>query len=109
MPVFEYVCSECGAKYSILVGMVAEPKPVECPRCGSRVANKLVSRFSKLRSEDDRLEALGDRVEAMGDEADPRTVRELAREFGDDGDEDMSEEIEQMLETEGDGEDFGVP
>ncbi|UCH77665.1 MAG: zinc ribbon domain-containing protein [Candidatus Coatesbacteria bacterium] len=45
MPVYEYECAACGARFEILV---REPgtAPGPCPSCGSRRATKLFSVFA---------------------------------------------------------------
>jgi putative FmdB family regulatory protein len=45
MPIYEYRCSRCSEVFEQLVlGRSADP--VECPQCGSRKAEQLVSRFA---------------------------------------------------------------
>ena len=58
MPIYEYVCEECSARYEKLVRATAEsngrPKPaatfdgeaVACPKCGSKKATLQFSTFS---------------------------------------------------------------
>lgn len=41
MPIYEYLCPDCGARYEQLVGLSA-PTPA-CPTCGGANARKLVS------------------------------------------------------------------
>ena len=54
MPLFEYRCNQCRRKFSLLVGVTAEKAKLECPRCGSRKATKLISRIARTsKSEDD--------------------------------------------------------
>ncbi len=106
MPLFEYLCSQCGNKFVILVGMTAQADDESCPRCGSRETKRLVSRFARGKTEDDRIEELSDRLEAYGDPESPAEMRRMAREVGKALDEDSSDELEEMLEgdLEGDGE-----
>lgn len=97
MPLFEYQCSECGAKFSQLVGMTADSREPECPKCGSANANKLISRFQRVRSDDDRLDSFEDAALASAD--DPasmsRLVREMGKELGEEGEEDIDEYLEE--------------
>lgn len=106
MPLFEFRCNECRKRFTVLVGVVADTKPMECTHCGSKNATKLISRFARVRSEDDRLDELADRMDAVGDD-DPTAMREMAREMGKAMDDDMSDEMEQMFEDDlaGRGED----
>ncbi len=46
MPIYEYRCSECGEKFEKLVRFGASTSEVECPKCGARKADKLISAFS---------------------------------------------------------------
>ena len=46
MPIYEYRCSECGEKFEKLVRFSASTSEVECPKCGSQKADKLISAFS---------------------------------------------------------------
>jgi putative FmdB family regulatory protein len=98
MPVYEYRCSGCSRKFQALVGMVAGADEVACPHCGSKEALKLVSRFARYRSEDDRIDALADQVELMGEPDSAAEMRRVARELGKAMDEDLSDEMEEMLE-----------
>jgi len=42
MPIFEYLCEQCGREFEELV--FNQSKPVPCPECGSDKTNKLMSR-----------------------------------------------------------------
>lgn len=105
MPVFEYVCEQCGRRFSALVGMTAEADDDACPHCGHNQARKLVSRFTRGRSEDERLDAMADRFEGIGEPESASEARALAREMGKALDDDLSDEMEEMLEEDlsGDG------
>lgn len=97
MPVFEYHCSDCGARYSQLVGMTADSREPRCPKCGSANADKLISRFQRARSEDDRLDYFEDAALAGADDpaAMKRLVREMGKELGEEGEEDIDEYLEE--------------
>jgi putative FmdB family regulatory protein len=45
MPIYEYVCQECGAKYEKLVRFGSTEVQLRCPRCGSTRAEKAISLF----------------------------------------------------------------
>ncbi|NCO37542.1 MAG: hypothetical protein COZ06_16875 [Armatimonadetes bacterium CG_4_10_14_3_um_filter_66_18] len=107
MPLYEYRCTQCSKRFTYLVGMIADnPKPA-CPQCKSKDLQKLISRVSRLRSEDDMLESLADPTK-MGDLDDPKQVRQWARkmgrELGSEMGEDFSGEFEEMIEAEARGE-----
>lgn len=103
MPIYEYVCSNCQRKFRKLVGVVATPSPLECPKCRSTDVNKLISRFSRVRSEDEAMDAMADDMEAIGDSDDPKALRSLMRRMGSELGEDMDQEFEQMMEEETSG------
>ena len=99
MPVFEYRCAECGKKFSALIGMTAQPDDSRCPACGSRQTSKLISRPGRFRVEDDRIEEVAHRMEALGDPESPTEMREAMREMGKALDDDVSDEMEEMFES----------
>lgn len=105
MPIFEFACDACGVKrFSELVGVLASPLPVQCPRCRSTRVRKLVSRFARLRSTDEALESLAERADSL-DESDPKALRSLMREVAGDLGEDMTgDDVEELLETAGEEE-----
>ena len=45
MPIYEYRCKQCGAKFDKLVKLSTKPLEIECPKCGARKAEKAVSRL----------------------------------------------------------------
>lgn len=104
MPIYEYLCANCKHKFKKLVGVVANPSPLQCPRCSSEILNRQISRFARVRSEDDALDSLADNVENMGDTDDPKAMRRMMREMSSAMGEDMDDEIEQMIEDEASGE-----
>ena len=99
MPVFEYRCQKCGKKFSVLVGITADPDDDRCPQCGSTEVSKLVSRFARRRSEDDRVEEMADRLDSMEEPDSPSEMRGMVREMGKALDEDVSDEMEEMFEA----------
>jgi putative FmdB family regulatory protein len=45
MPIYEYVCQECGEKFEKLVRSSSGSTELVCPRCGSVRAQKVLSLF----------------------------------------------------------------
>jgi putative FmdB family regulatory protein len=45
MPIYEYECKKCKKAFEALVRISAEEKP-ECPQCGSRHTERLLSVFA---------------------------------------------------------------
>ena len=106
MPIYEYRCRKCGKRFSVLTLRVSETPAVQCATCGSRSADRLMSRFAMPKSDEARMEALADPSNLGGlDENDPKSVsrwmRKMGKEMGEDlGGEDFDE---MMAEAEGDG------
>jgi putative FmdB family regulatory protein len=46
MPIYEYVCAECGHKFEKLVLSARRAKGIQCPECGSTSVDKAISIFS---------------------------------------------------------------
>lgn len=99
MPIYEYRCQQCNRKVTLLVGMIAAPDEEVCPHCGSRELSKLVSRFRRGRTEDDWVDEMADRLELMGEPESPGAMRKLVREMGQAMDEDFSDDMEELFET----------
>ena len=104
VPVFEFRCRGCGKRFSSLIGMTAEADDTRCPSCGSLEADKLVSRFARYRNEDDRIDEVADQLELMGEPDSPAAMRDMVRSMGKAMDEDVSDEMEEMLEADLEGE-----
>jgi putative FmdB family regulatory protein len=103
MPIYEFICSHCKRRFKKLVGVVANPSPLQCPHCSSTEINRQISRFARVRSEDDALDSIADDVENMGDMDDPKAMRRMMREMSSAMGEDMDDEIEQLMEEEAGG------
>ncbi len=43
MPIYEYHCEKCGAKFEIMRGITAGEEEIKCPRCGAKETKKLFS------------------------------------------------------------------
>ena len=46
MPVYSYVCKDCGNKFDLLVGVTSEKPQFKCEKCGSRNVERLFGTFS---------------------------------------------------------------
>ena len=102
MPIYEYRCRKCQKRFSVLTLRISERAVAECPKCGSRAAERLLSRFAMPKSEAARLDSLAD-PSALGDvdADDPKSVsrwmRKMGREMGDElGGEDLDEMIDEV-------------
>jgi putative FmdB family regulatory protein len=113
MPIYEYRCRKCGKRFSVLTLRVSEtPKP-ECSKCGSTLAERLLSRFAMPKSEEARQAAMSDPTKMSGlDENDPKSVarwmRQMGKEMGDDlGGEDFDQMMDEIESGEDGGDDGG--
>jgi putative FmdB family regulatory protein len=46
MPIYEYQCEDCNAKFEKLVRRAAEAADVDCPSCGQKHVSQQYSTFS---------------------------------------------------------------
>ena len=46
MPIYEYLCEECGTKFEKLVRRAADAPDVECPSCGQKHLKQEYSTFA---------------------------------------------------------------
>ena len=97
MPLFDYRCTDCRKRFSLLLGVVAEQPEEKCPNCGSTNVNKLISRFARLRSEDDLIDVLAD-PSKMGDLEDPKELHGWMKRMGKEMGEDLGDDFDEMLE-----------
>jgi putative FmdB family regulatory protein len=106
MPIFEYRCTNCRRRFSVLVGVVAGSSEPHCPSCGGAELQKLISRFAVARSEDAMLDDLAD-PSKIGDIEDPRQMarwmKQMGREMGEDLGDDFDELVEEAAREEAEG------
>jgi len=46
MPIYEYICSKCNNRFSLLQSLYPAENNTECPKCLSKEVKKAVSSFS---------------------------------------------------------------
>ena len=46
MPIYSYVCKECGHNFDLLVGVVSEKIELKCEKCNSKNIEKLLGSFN---------------------------------------------------------------
>lgn len=99
MPIYEYHCQDCRRRVSVFVRSISNPGKPTCPRCNGPHLERLMSRFTRIRSEDGRLDSLAD-PSSFGDldENDPKSVARWAKKMGKELGEDMGEDFDQMME-----------
>lgn len=100
MAIYEYGCPRCRKIFSFLVRGPGG-KEFKCPRCGSSGLKRIYSSFAVTRSEESRLERLADPANFSGlDENDLRSMarlmRKMAREAGEELDDEMREVVERL-------------
>ncbi len=112
VPLYEYRCTQCRKRVTVLTLRVGEEVHPTCDRCGSAALERLMSRFTTVRSEEDRLDALADPGQ-LGDldENDPKSMarwmKRMGREMGDELGGDELDEMVDNIEAGGAGEDEG--
>jgi len=45
MPVYTYICKDCGEKFDLLIGVSSEETKLKCKKCNSRNIDKILSSF----------------------------------------------------------------
>jgi putative FmdB family regulatory protein len=100
MPIYEYRCRKCGKRFSVLTLRISETPVARCDRCGSRAAERLLSRFAMPKSEDARMESLADPSALAGlDENDPKGMARWMRKMGKEMGEDVAgDDFDQMVD-----------
>jgi putative FmdB family regulatory protein len=99
MPIYEYRCTACGKRSSILVLSIKNPAPVACRHCRSQQVERIMSRFAAPKSEEARLESLTDPSRFSDlDENDPQSMARLMKRMGKEMGEDLGDDFEESLE-----------
>ncbi|MBU0493476.1 MAG: zinc ribbon domain-containing protein [Chloroflexi bacterium] len=98
MPIYEYRCSDCRTRFSLLVYGFEPPEGPACKRCGGHHTSRLISRVSVVRSEETRIDDLSDPGMLDGvDENDPRSIARWMRKMSDGMGEDMGPEFDEII------------
>jgi len=101
MPIYEYRCTACRRKVTVLTLRASEVVTPTCDHCGSTRLDRLMSRFAMPRSDDARIDDLTD-PSALGglDENDPKSMarwmRKMGRELGEDAGEDFGDMVDEL-------------
>jgi putative FmdB family regulatory protein len=109
MPIYEYRCTACRRKVTVLTMRVSEAIDPVCEHCGSRDLTRLLSRFAMVRSEDARLDDLTNDA-ALGDvdESDPKSMARWMKKMGSELGEDLGDDFEAMTDEMAEGGDDGA-
>ena len=99
MPIYEYRCTACRRKVTVLTMRVSEAVDPVCEHCGSRDLTRLLSRFAMVRSEDARLDDLTSDA-ALGDvdESDPKSMARWMKKMGSELGEDLGDDFDAMTD-----------
>jgi putative FmdB family regulatory protein len=46
MPIYEFTCGKCSAKFDQLVKSMSSTDPIKCPQCGSEKTSRALSVFA---------------------------------------------------------------
>jgi putative FmdB family regulatory protein len=108
VPIYEYECGDCRRRVSVLIRSLTSHEAPRCPRCGSSLLTRLMSRFASPKSEEARLEAAAD-PSRFGDldENDPQSVARFVSRMGDEMGEDLGDDLDAAME-EASSEESGV-
>lgn len=108
MPIYEYRCTACRRKVTVLTLRASETVTPTCDHCGSTRLDRLMSRFAMPRSDDARMDDLTD-PSALGgvDENDPKSMARWMRKMGHELGEDAGDDFDQMVDELEAGDDPG--
>ena len=51
MPIYTYICGDCGEKFDLLIGVTSEKTELKCSKCDSKNIKKTFSSFSVKNSD----------------------------------------------------------
>ncbi len=100
MPIYEYVCLDCGKKFTVYVlNVVGGQEEAVCPRCGSKNVRKLISRIRYIESEEARLERLAESTDIENlDPNDPKALAKFVKKMGQELGDEFGPEFEEMVD-----------
>ena len=101
MPLYEYRCTACRKRVTVLTLRVGEEVQPTCDRCGSTALERMMSRFAMVRSEEARLDSLAD-PSRLGDldENDPKSMARWMKKMGGElGDELGGDDLGEMVDS----------
>lgn len=96
MPVYSFVCEECGAKFARHLSYEDYGAArVNCPKCGSGQVRRRIGRVRMLRGEGGDIASLDDPGELAED---PRAMARMMREMSNDIGEEMPAEFDEVVD-----------
>lgn len=97
MPLYEFLCSDCGRKATVLCSISQRNESRECEFCHSNNLKRLIGKPRRLRSDEEIAEALTDPFSLSGlDENDPNSIKRWAKKTASELGENIDEELEEM-------------
>jgi len=109
MPIYEYRCTACGKRNTVLVLTSNAQAPATCSHCAGAHLERIMSRFAAPKSEEARLESMAD-PSKFGDldENDPKSMARMMKRMGQEMGEDLGDDLDAALEgAENEGEPTG--
>ena len=109
MPIYEYRCTACGKRTTVLALTSNAQTPATCNHCAGTHLERIMSRFAAPKSEEARLESMAD-PSKFGDldENDPKSMARMMKRMGQEMGEDLGDDLDAALEeTENEGEPTG--
>jgi len=97
MPIYEYGCTDCRRKTTVLLRGFTEPESLKCEHCGGSNLVRLISRVALIRSEEN-FANLDDPSTWNVDENDPRSIANLMRRMQQEGGEDLGSEFDEAID-----------
>ncbi len=105
MPVYEYLCQDCGRRFSRFFWRFSQAEQTHC-RCGSYQLEQLVALVSMGRSKENRLESLADPAKwGEMNEKDPQSMARMMKKLGGEMGEDLGPEFNEVVDRLEAGED----
>lgn len=102
MPIYEYRCTDCGKRSSVLILSRSSQTSPACKYCQSPRLERIMSRFAAPKSEEARIEALADPSQFGDlDENDPKSMARLMKKMGREMGEDFGDDLDEALEEGG--------
>jgi putative FmdB family regulatory protein len=97
VPLYEYRCVDCGTRFTLLMGVVAEKTDEACPHCGGGGISRLISRFSRVRSEDQVIDSLTD-PSKLGDLDNPKELHGFMKRMGSELGDELGDDFDEILD-----------
>jgi putative FmdB family regulatory protein len=99
MPIYEYLCNDCGKISEFLLIKTDETFTPQCKRCKSKKMSRVLSKVRVIRSEEGRMESLADPSKWSDlDEKDPKSMARWMKRMGKEMGEEMGEDVDQMVD-----------